>query len=128
MGDARWRWEWAGTPAAANVPPWMRTGHGLDGSRHAVVLFLARMRESVASGDPDWAFRPLDEIMEFLGDRPLPADGLGALLGELAGCGVAEPDAHGGRWRATPTAVEAIAQSYADRDPLTDDEAAPRRV
>lgn len=118
-----WRWEWAGTATAKNVPPWMRPGHGHEGSLHSALLLLVTMREAYQQCNPDWAFRPMWEIDEALGDdRPRPPRGTVALLDELEAFGTVEARP-GDRehWRALPLAVEAISESYADRHPMTED-------
>lgn len=117
-----WRWEFAGTAAARVVAPWMRPGHGHEGALHSVVLFLVTMRQSMSS-NPDWAFRPMWEIDEHLGDdRPRPPRGTIALLDELEAFGTVEPrGADRTHWRALPKAVQAIEESYADRNPMTTD-------
>ena len=117
----QWRWEWAGTAVAADVPVWMRPGHGHDGALHSAVTFLVTMRQSMGSVNRDWAFRPIWEVVEHLGDR-LPPEGVPALLKELEHHGVVEarrgdPEL----WRATPLAVEAIDAAYATRHPMTED-------
>ena len=75
----------------------------------------------VSSCNPDWAFRPMWEVDARLGDdRPRPPRGTIALLDELEAFGTVEPrGADRTHWRALPKAVQAIAESYADRDPMT---------
>lgn len=79
------------------------------------------MRRSAGSFNPDWAFRPMWEIDERLGeDRPRPPRGTIALLDELEAFGVVEPEGEDRTsWRAVPKAVEAIEESYAERNPMT---------
>lgn len=100
----------------------MRPGHGHEGALHSAVLFLVRMRQSMGASDLDWAFRPLWEIDEALGDhRPRPPRGTIALLEELEAFGTVEPRPDSqDEWRARPLAVEAVEESYADRNPMTE--------
>lgn len=117
-----WRWEWAGTATAKDVFPWMRPGHGHEGSLHSALYFLVTSREA-HQRNPDWAFRPISEIDQFLGEeRPRPPRGTIALLEELEAFGTVEAlPSDRDQWRARPLAVEAITQSYADRHPMTED-------
>lgn len=100
----------------------MRPGHGHGGALHSVVLFLVTNRQAYVY-NLDWAFRPITEISERLGDdRPRPPRGTIALLDELEAFDTVEP--RGGdrtHWRALPRAVEAIEESYAARHPMTTD-------
>lgn len=121
-GRRPWRWEWAGTAGAKEVTPWMRPGHGHEGALHSALVFLVSMREAYQC-NPDWAFRPMWEIDEFLGDeRPRPPRGTVALLEELEAFGTVEArPGDRDQWRASPLAVEAITEAYADRHPMTED-------
>jgi hypothetical protein len=115
------RWEWEDSPQAATVDPWMRVGLGPGGKSHSVLVWLVRMRQSVANQSLDWAYCPLGELVAEFPYLSLDEDAMRSLLSDLAGHGMVETDLQAARWRATRAAVDIISAAYSERHPMTTD-------